>query len=607
MNLCNIIAAPAQRHACRTPTTNGDLSMSSFYVRTALRLAAAALALLACTGAQAQVTAGPGAWSANQTWAADAVNGGNLTGYYYWPSTQPLFAGKRALVLVLHGCSQTAAGDIIDSTSDKGFNWKTVADQYGAVILAPNATGNVYGSHCWDYTSTSHSRTAGHDGVLLDLVQRFVGNSQYAIDPKQVYVAGLSSGGGETMALACLAPDIFAGAGINAGPPPGTTTLQIGAVPSGYTATTAANNCKALAGSSASAFSSQIASVIWGTSDYTVSQQYGPMDAQAMRLAYGGTYTKGATATVATGGSNVPYTDSNGKLRTSEITVTGMGHAWPAGTGGQNSNYVDATHVNYPSFVMDFWFKNNLRVARVAPPSVSACQAGVSGSTVTVSGSGVDAAGSISSWRVTLDGPSPVSDAAAGSGASFSKAYANLANGYYTGSVTATDSGTGLTSSACSIAQFLVGTAPALQPPGGLAVGTTTSNSVPLSWNAAGGASGYNVYRNGARVNASPVTATGYTDGGLAASTTYSYQVSSTGSSGESALSAAVSATTKSSWTCSATSASNYAHVQAGRAHDSGGYALANGSNQNMGLDNTFYTSSLAQTSPGYYVIGNCP
>ncbi|MDB5934095.1 MAG: poly(3-hydroxybutyrate) depolymerase PhaZ, partial [Massilia sp.] len=48
-------------------------------------------------------------------------------------------------------------------------------------------------------------------------------------------------------------------------------------------------------------------------------------------------------------------------------------------------------------------------------------------------------------------------------------------------------------------------------------------------------------------------------------------------------------------------------HVQAGRAHDSGGYALANGSNQNMGLDNTFYTATLAQTSAGYYVIGNCP
>ena len=42
-------------------------------------------------------------------------------------------------------------------------------------------------------------------------------------------------------------------------------------------------------------------------------------------------------------------------------------------------------------------------------------------------------------------------------------------------------------------------------------------------------------------------------------------------------------------------------------AHDSGGYALANGSNQNMGLNNVFYTNTLAQTSAGYYVIGNCP
>jgi poly(3-hydroxybutyrate) depolymerase len=584
--------------------------MAFTFSRTALsfcRLAAASLALAFFTNAHAQVTAGPGTWSSNQTWAADSVNGGNLTGYFYWPSTQPTLAGKRALVLVLHGCAQTASGDVIDSTSDKGFNWKTVADQYGAIILAPNATGNVSGSHCWDYSRTNHSRTTGHEGVLLDLIQRFVGNAQYAIDPKQVYVAGLSSGGGETMVLACLAPDIFAGAGINAGPPPGTTTLQIGSVPSGYTATTAANNCKALAGSNTSSFSTQIAGVIWGTSDYTVSQQYGPMDAQAMRLSYGGTYTKGTTTTVATGGSNVPYTDANGKLRTSEITVTGMGHAWPAGTGGQNSNYVDATHVNYPSFVMDFWFKNNLRVARVAPPTVNSCSASVSGTTATISGTGSDTAGTISSYRVTLSGPTAVNDAAAGSGASFSKAYANLANGYYTGTVTATDSGTGLTSSACNIAQFLVGSAPALQPPSGLAVGSTTSNSVTLSWSAASGASGYNVYRNGSRVNASPVTATSYTDGGLAASTTYSYQVSSTGSSGESALSSAVNATTKSSWTCTTTTSSNYAHVQAGRAHDSGGYALANGSNQNMGLDNTFYTATLAQTSAGYYVIGNCP
>jgi poly(3-hydroxybutyrate) depolymerase len=577
------------------------------FTRAAASLLVLASCMLSHAQAQAQVTAGPGAWSGNQTWAADSVNGGNLTGYFYWPASQPTLAGKRALVLVLHGCIQTAAGDVINA-SDGGFNWKAMGDQYGAVILAPNATGNVYSNHCWDYASTNHSRTSGHDAILLDLVNRFVTNPQYAIDPKQVYVTGLSSGGGETMALGCFMPDIFAGVGINAGPPPGTTTAQIGFVPSGYTATTAANNCKALAGSNLPKFATQIASVVWGTTDYTVAQAYGPMDAAAMRLSYGGSFTQGAAQTVATGGSNIPYLDANGKLRTAEMTITGMAHAWPAGSGGQNTNYVDSTHVNYPSFVMNFWFQNNLRVSTVAAPAVTSCSASVSGSNVTVSGAGTDSAGTIASYKVVLNGATPVSDAAAGSGANFSKTYAALANGYYTGSVTATDSGTGQASAACAIAQFLVGPAPAIQPPAGLTVGARTASSIALSWSAASGATGYNVYRNGARITATPVTSTAFTSTGLAASTSYSFQVSSIGAGAvESALSAAVAGSTTSSFTCTTTSASNYAHVQAGRAYDSGGYALANGSNQNMGLDNTFYTATLAQTSAGYYVIGSCP
>jgi poly(3-hydroxybutyrate) depolymerase len=564
------------------------------------------LSLLPGAAALAQVPAGPGAWSANQTWAADSVNGGSLTGYVYWPATQPTLGGKRALVLVLHGCQQTALADVID-TGDGGFNWKAAADQYGAVVLAPNATGNVYGNHCWDYTSTNHNRSTGHDAILLDLINRYVSNTQYAIDPKQVYVTGLSSGGGETMALGCMAPDIFAGVGINAGPPPGTTTGQISFVPSGYTAATATTNCRNLAGANAASFTTQIASVIWGTGDYTVAQAYGPMDAAAMRGVYGGAFSKGAAVSVPTGGGNIAYTDANGKIRTSEITVTGMAHAWPAGTGGQNAHYVDATKVNYPAFVMDFWFKNNLRASAVAAPVMTACNAAVSGNSATITGSATDAAGAVSSYRVVLNGATAVNDPAAGSGASFSIGYA-LANGYYTGSVTATDSGTGRTSAPCNIAQFLVGPVPAVQAPTGLTVTGATASTISLSWSAAGGATGYHVYRNGAKVTATPIAATSYTSTGLAAATSYNFQASSVNSSAtESALSGAVTGTTGSGFTCSATTSSNYAHVTAGRAHDSGGYALANGSNQNMGLNNTFYAKTLAQTAAGYYIIGTCP
>jgi feruloyl esterase len=49
---------------------------------------------------------------------------------------------------------------------------------------------------------------------------------------------------------------------------------------------------------------------------------------------------------------------------------------------------------------------------------------------------------------------------------------------------------------------------------------------------------------------------------------------------------------------------SNYAHVAAGRAYHQLGYAYARGSDQRMGLYNTFHTSTLRLTGTDYWVIG---
>ncbi|MFE5483302.1 chitinase [Streptomyces sp. NPDC056527] len=80
--------------------------------------------------------------------------------------------------------------------------------------------------------------------------------------------------------------------------------------------------------------------------------------------------------------------------------------------------------------------------------------------------------------------------------------------------------------------------------PTGLTAGSPTSTSVPLSWPAVAGATSYKVYRGGTL--AGTVTGTSYTATGLTPSTSYSFQVSAVNSAGESARSAAVSATTTS-------------------------------------------------------------
>ncbi|MFI0809092.1 extracellular catalytic domain type 1 short-chain-length polyhydroxyalkanoate depolymerase [Streptomyces echinatus] len=55
--------------------------------------------------------------------------------------------------------------------------------------------------------------------------------------------------------------------------------------------------------------------------------------------------------------------------------------------------------------------------------------------------------------------------------------------------------------------------------------------------------------------------------------------------------------------------ASNYVHVQEGRATTSGGYTYAGGSGQNMGLYNTFVTHTLKESPTGYFTLADagCP
>src|SRR4051794_24621087 len=140
--------------------------------------------------------AGAGNWS-NTTIS-------NMDIQLYVPDTPPVKSGKRALMLSLHGCLQK-------NTDFKTLgNWDATADTYGMVValpLVPNG-GKILG--CWDYFDPNHTRTSRDDAALLDLVRQLTGNTSLNIDPNQVYITGLSSGGGETMVMGCLAPDVFA-------------------------------------------------------------------------------------------------------------------------------------------------------------------------------------------------------------------------------------------------------------------------------------------------------------------------------------------------------------------------------------------------------------
>ena len=75
-------------------------------------------------------------------------NPGNLRMFIYRP---PSFADNPALVVVLHGCTQTAAG------YDLGAGWSTLADRYGFVLLFPEQQRSNNPNGCFNWFQPAHS------------------------------------------------------------------------------------------------------------------------------------------------------------------------------------------------------------------------------------------------------------------------------------------------------------------------------------------------------------------------------------------------------------------------------------------------------------------
>lgn len=137
--------------------------------------------------------------------------------------------------------------------------------------------------------------------------------------------------------------------------------------------------------------------------------------------------------------------------------------------------------------------------------------------------------------------------------APYSATWNNATAGSHTFKAVATDNG-GASTTSTTVSITVTGTPPTDTTPPSVPTGlnspSQTSSSISLAWNAstdnAGGSgiAGYDVYRNGSLVGS--LTATSFTDTGLAASTTYNYRVRARdNATNASAQSGQISATTK--------------------------------------------------------------
>jgi poly(hydroxyalkanoate) depolymerase family esterase len=117
-----------------------------------------------------------------------------------------------ALVVVLHGCGQTAAG------YDLGTGWSTLAERYGFALLMPEQQASNNANTCFNWFNPEDiSRDGGEAGSIRQMIARMVGD--HKIDSRRVYVTGLSAGGAMTSVMLATYPEVFAGGAVIAGLP----------------------------------------------------------------------------------------------------------------------------------------------------------------------------------------------------------------------------------------------------------------------------------------------------------------------------------------------------------------------------------------------------
>ena len=154
--------------------------------------------------------------------AATHLHDGALCDYKLYMPPGPAERG-RALVVMLHGCTQ----DADDFAAGTGMN--DFAREQGFFVLYP-AQSDVANAHrCWNWFKPEHQRRdSGEPAWIAELTRNVI--ARHAIDPRRVYIAGLSAGGAMAAVVAEAYPDLFAAVGVHSGLPVGAASNVIEAI-----------------------------------------------------------------------------------------------------------------------------------------------------------------------------------------------------------------------------------------------------------------------------------------------------------------------------------------------------------------------------------------
>ena len=272
----------------------------------------------------------------------------------YAPAT-----GLRApcgLLVMLHGCTQTAEEFALAT----GMNAQ--AKKHGLVVVYPEQPQLHHRKACWNwYRPADQHRGAGEPAIIAELTQHLM--AEFAIDPRRVFVAGLSAGGAMAAVMGRAYPDLYAGVGVHSGVPCG---LAVNAF-SALSAMKGHAGWASLFQRLTSEHAAMRTIVFHGTADRTVH----PRNAEDLVAAAAPNANTQERQEMVSPESGRPHTVSittgaDGFSLSELWLIEGSGHAWSGGS--PESSFTDPSGPNASAEMVRFFLQEDQPKSRLPVP-----------------------------------------------------------------------------------------------------------------------------------------------------------------------------------------------------------------------------------------------